>query len=673
MSVAWNVDLPTTQYVAHDLPTLALGSGSTQPRVDPRCFIRVGSMEHQNLVNEIKANRHVAIDTETTGLVKWRDVPLYWSLAWGERRCTLHIGALASFLEAFADPNKEWVMANAKYDTHMLANVGVHIAGRLVDTQVMHTLLYEDRPHDLKSMAKHILEWEWADFKDTFGKITKKNTPEDIIRTAEAQNMPLLVEYAANDAFGTLKLYWALKKELQSARTYSLFRTVRPYIDTLWDYFDKVEKPYTKVLWKMERKGARVDVERMEGIRPTAEEEIARVEKDIVKHVGHAFSPTSNDDKAKYFYETKKYVPFKHTKGGKSGNRKPSVDAHVLGVFAEQYGDPVAELCIKHAELSKLLGTYIIGLRSHCDPDGRIHCSFNQDIVRTGRLSSRDPNLQNIPKPENDKWNLRGSFIPDPGKAFVSADYEQLEMRLLAAAAMEKDMIAIFERNWDIHMGNASLMFGIPYDDIKTAKKIEGEAKAGKRPMTDVTDYVRRCLDARAAAKNIGFGLNYGMGATKLARSLKVSRKEAEEKIAIYKKTYPAVTLFFEEAVRETRETGYAFTILGRRRNVPEIASYRNDERALGERLAINTQIQGSAADATKMAQIIIDSLNLDKYYGYEQILQIHDEINGECPIDVVEQVKREVKDAMEHPFAHDLAVYLAVDINHGPNWAAAK
>ncbi len=645
----WNVDLPSTEYYSHN----------------------DGHDRIQTLINEVAAHKEVAIDTETTGLMKWRDIPLYWSMAWQGRRCTLHASIIPYFQQLFADTKKTWIFANAKYDMHMLANVGVRFDGIIHDTQVMHSLLYEDKPHRLKFMAQHLLGWTWADFQDQFGKITNTNSPEHIIRRAEAENMGLLIEYAANDAWGTFHCHQKMKEELGRAQTHSLFWNKPPYINTLLDLFEKVESPYTKVLWKMERKGAKVNRERLEAIRPQAEAELAEIEKEINRRVGFVFNPRSNKMKQEYFYQKCGLTPVKWTKGGKSGVRSPSVDAHALEILAEE--NDVAALLVKHSEVDKLLGTYAIGLHEWLDPNDRIHSGFNQDTVRTGRLSSSDPNLQNIPKPENDKWNIRGAFIPEPGNCYISADYEQLEMRLLAAAAGERDMISIFERNWDIHMGNASLMFNVPYEDIKAAQKIAKEVKAGKRPVEDLTDYVRKCVEYRGDAKNIGFGLNYGMGATKLARQLKCSKQEAEHKIATYKARYPAVTMFYQEAIEETMRTGYAFTILGRRRNVPEIASYRNDERALGERLAINTQIQGSAADVCKMAQIIIDKLQLDRWYGYEMVTQVHDEINGECPIENAEIVKKEIKEAMEHPFFEDLAVHLGVDINHGTNWAATK
>ena len=634
----WNINAPTTEYYDHQTHGL------------------------DSVIREVIAAPEVAIDTETTGLVTWKDVPLYWSLAWGNRRMTLNVSALPYFTEAFADPSKRWIMANAKYDTHILANFNVHIAGKLVDTQVQHALLYEERPHGLKEMNQHLFGWKWQDFQDTFGKITSTFSPTDLIRRAETENFQLLCEYAANDAWGTLKVYEELSKQLKNAMTYSLFRSRPLHIETLWDLFDKIEVPYTKVLWKNERNGIKVNQQYLDAIAPTAIAEIEDLERAVCKEAGRVINPKSTTQLRDYFFQKLKVNPLKMSKGGKTGVRSPSVDESFLKHYADQI--PMAALLLRHRELSKLHGTYITGLQEKMDPYGRIHTRFNQDVARTGRLSSSDPNLQNIPKSENDKWKLRGAFIAEDGWKLSVVDYEQLEMRLLAAASGEVGMIDVIKRGWDIHMGNASMIFNIPYEEIKAAKKT---------PEDQLTTRQHECLAARAAAKNIGFGLIYGMGPDKLAHSLGVSRASAETKIKQFKEAYPAVDAFTKEAVEETERTGYAFTILGRRRNVPEIASHRRDERMRGERIAVNTQIQGSAADVVKMAQIMLDRSGIDRRYGARPLLQVHDELMHEIPTPAAEECHREIMEWMQHPFPTDLLVPLGVDGKTGGSWLEAK
>lgn len=665
--MSWNIDMPATRYVQGDSGHDAI----------------------QALVNEVMAHQEVAIDTETTGLSKWADIPLYWSLAWGNSRATLRADTLPYFQDVFADARKKWILANAKYDMHILANFGHHLVGEWHDIQVMHALLYDDKPHRLKFVAQHLLGWTWADFEDTFGKIGKKQSAEEMIFRAERENFDLLVEYAANDAFGTLGCWRELKRQLEGQFTVSLFNNVAPYINTLWDYFDKVERPYTPVLWKMERRGIKVDRAKFEAARPEAEAKIRELEKAIVKEAGFMLNPKSTPQLRQYFFDKKGLKPLSMTKGGKTGVRQPQCNEPFLEYY--QHEDPVAALILEHREYTKLLGTYINGLSELVDPWDRIHSNFNQDVARTGRLSSSDPNLQNIPRPENDHWNLRGAFITEPGWKVIAADYGQLEMRLLAAAALEQPMIDIFLRGWDIHSGNASLMYDTPYDDIALGKKLAKDAPKmdsvelmqlveEKSPgilqragANGILDYLADCSRHRSDAKNIGFGLNYGMGPGKLARDLKVDLEIAKMKIGKYKQTYPAVERFMAEAIEEGRRTGYAFTVMGRRRNIPMIGSSRKDQQALGERLAVNTQIQGSAADVCKMAQLNMDAAGLDRLYDCHIVLQVHDELVFECPAEYVDVVKPEIEELMAHPFSIELACPMEAEAGVGNSWGEAK
>ena len=296
----------------------------------------------------------------------------------------------------------------------------------------------------------------------------------------------------------------------------------------------------------------------------------------------------------------------------------------------------------------------------------------NRQTGPIARVATQLPGEQNVPTLENDVWQLRKAFIPEKGNVIIAGDYSQLEMRLVAAASMEPDMLDVFLRGWDIHMGNASLMFDIPYDEIKEARATVSKIKEGELSDDHMTERVIECIAARAAAKNIGFGMNYGMGAKKLANALGVEVGEAKVKIEKYKATYPAVTNFYKEAIAECEQSGFAFTVLGRRRSVPEITSRRSDVRARAERIAVNTPIQGSAADVTKMAQILCDKANLEERYGVFQLLQVHDEIVFEGPKETAQEAKKEIKDWMEHSLPHDLALPLTASIGIGPSWGQA-
>jgi DNA polymerase-1 len=374
---SWNINVPQSEYYG-PLPHNPRGIYPGDPGP---------------LIRELEDTPLIAIDSETTGLDPVRDHILYWSLAWNNRRATVHASLLPWFRHILAQKHRTWVLANAKYDMHMFANMGCPIEGAVHCTQVMHSLLFDDKPHKLKWMAQHLLGWRWSDFQDTFGKITEKNPPINLIRKAEAENFPLLVEYAANDAWGTLGVYWDLLKKLQEAETHSLYREMPPHIETLWDLFSKVEAPYTRVLWKNERNGIMMDVEYLARIQPQAEREIEKLESDITREVGWLINMKSPDQMRRYFIEQCGIAPLKMTKGGQSGNRQASIDEDFLEYASEELGNKAAGMMLEHRNLTKLHGTYITGIGSYIDAYHRIHTRFNQDITRTGRLSSADPNL----------------------------------------------------------------------------------------------------------------------------------------------------------------------------------------------------------------------------------------------------------------------------------------
>lgn len=310
MAQKWNLSSPTTEYYDHTSAGL------------------------EAIVKEVIATPEVAIDTETTGISNVKDVPLYFSLAWGSRRMTLNISAIHAFKQAFEDPNKRWIFANAKFDAHMLANIGTNFAGKLVDIQVMHSLLYEEMSHRLKDINQHLFGWKWADFEDTFGAINKAQSAEARIRRAEQENFSLLCEYAANDAWGTLQCYLELRKQLMNAPTHSLFRSHPLYIEDLWDLFEKVEMPYTKVLWKNERNGVLIDAQYIADIKPKIEKGIDELSRAINKEAGTVINPNSPQQLRDYFFDKLKVKPLKMSKGGKTGVRNPSVDESFLAHYA---------------------------------------------------------------------------------------------------------------------------------------------------------------------------------------------------------------------------------------------------------------------------------------------------------------------------------------------------
>lgn len=685
--MGWNIDLPSAEWFDMNTPSHKL----------------------EALINEVIDTKEVSLDTETTGLNVSKDIPLYWSLSWGERRIALQAGLMHRFTPAFQDPDKWWIYANAKFDRHMQAQIGIDVKGKLVDIQVMHALIYEEQPHGLKSIAKSILGWGWRDFFDTFDPLKileeiKENEDDDddlsylgmtveqeaarkpkrrrpkyrreqigeMLQRFERENLNALVEYSSMDAYGTMKAFEKLRQQLKDECTWSLYPD---QFANMWDVYCKTEIPFTKVLWKCERNGLLIDTDYLANIRRPVEDGIAQLEKSIAKEMGRVVNLNSRDELANYFFEEKGHRATKWTKGGKTGIKKKALDAAVLEDLASQ--DPVAKMLLELRELTKLHGTYILGLSKHLDQFNRIHCRLNQDVARTGRLSSSNPNLQNIPKPDTDKFKIRKAFIAPPGYRLIVRDYDQLEMRLLAAAAMEPDMIALFKSGKDVHMGNAEFVLGpiyerkygrhLVYDDMAKAKKLK------KTNPEALSDWDHKALFARDAIKAVCYGLNYGMKSKKLAGNLGVSIEEAEEVIEAYMARYPTVKNFYASSIDVCKAKLKAFTLIGRRRYLPEINGYNTYERWQAERQAVNTVIQGSAADAARLAMIACDEAELEYHYGADMLLQVHDELMFQCPEETAKEADAEIKQWMEHPFATDLEVELTCAGGIGPNWDEAK
>ena len=368
----------------------------------------LGDERLDGLVREVLDQDVVALDTETTGLNRWSDEPLYWSMAWGDsRRVCMPINTLPYFRRSFDDSGMRWVFANAKFDMHMVANIMERLpegmprepfAGEIVDTAVMHALLYEEESHKLKDMANSVLGWRWSDFFDTFkpqvvtdltkepvikkgGKVkyaTRHETNRELLSRFERDNLRVLVDYASNDAWGTLQLYKTLKKQLEGEKLNTLYPE---WLGTMAHLFFLTEVPFTRVLWHCERNGVYVDKPYLMQLGDPMEQELLKLHRLMVTLSGDAnFNPNSDDQVRRYFFDKEKLTPIKHTKGGKSGVKKASVDK----TFLEHYeGDSaMASLMLQYAKLEKLLSTYIRNVDKHLDGRSRMHTKFNQDVAR---------------------------------------------------------------------------------------------------------------------------------------------------------------------------------------------------------------------------------------------------------------------------------------------------
>ena len=372
------------------------------------------------LAEEVYHKEYVAIDTETTGLSIWKDQPLYWSIAFDERRIAMPINTVVFFRKSFKSPTKKWLLANAKFDMHMLANYGFPLEGIPVDVAVMHSLIFDSDSHSLKDMSRDMIGLAWSDFTDTFvpkqvydatlvtkkanGKYASHTTPDgatslvggmreetigEMLRRYEKEDLNTLLQYASLDAYATLKLFYMLEETLSTWFTYSLF----PHeFKTMHDIYHKSEVPFTRALWNCERNGVLIDKEYLRSLTVpmhTRMKEIAIEAARITQRVD--FDISGRKDKQWYCFEKMGMKPLGYTKGGQSGVRSPKMD----GDFFEHYAaeDPICKLFVEFSTLQKTESTFIQGILRGLDYHSRIHTRFNQNSARTGRLSSSDPNL----------------------------------------------------------------------------------------------------------------------------------------------------------------------------------------------------------------------------------------------------------------------------------------
>lgn len=460
--------------------------------------------------NALGAAKEVAIDTETTGLHLLQDRVLYWSLSWNQdgtkRRMTLRNDMLLRY-DRLLRAEKRWILCNAKFDMHMLANTtGVILGGIINDIAVQHGLYYEDMPHGLKEMNYQLFGWTWASFEETFGKLNRRDPTDTIggrLRRAEKEDLQKLVEYASNDAYGTLCCYEELRKRMERRPTHSIYPD---RIKNLWDYFELTEAPFTRVLWTCERLGLAVDMEALHNLQAKIQQAEADAKRKLLQAVGRPINPHSADDVRAYIYEEKAYPVRKMTKGGSSGVQAPSVDKEVLASLALDTGDPVLGLIVECKKLHNLHTTFLGGIKRMVDSNNRVHTQFNQNEAVTGRLSSKNPNMQNIVHPDNDPFGIRSLIIAAFGMKLGVADYTALEMMLLAEAAQDPKLLSIFDRGWDVHMGNAALVFEQPYEAIEQAVSLGKAVKSGKAPKDALTKEVQFRINARQRVKTISYG-----------------------------------------------------------------------------------------------------------------------------------------------------------------------
>ena len=523
------------------------------------------------------------------------------------------------FKPVYEQPSILKIGQNIKYDMEVLANYGVELAGEMFDTMLAHYLLQPEQRHNMDDMAETYLGYRTIHIDELIGPKGKGQKSMRDLPPAE------VYEYAAEDADVTLKLKNLLEPKLHEAG--------------VWQLFSEVEMPLVRVLASMERNGIRLDTGSLSETSQILTARMNDIEKEIYQLAGEEFNIASPRQVGDILFGKMKIV--EKPKKTKTGQYVTSEE-----VLQQLRGkSEIVGKILEHRGLKKLLGTYVDALPKLVNPrTGHIHTSFNQTVTATGRLSSSDPNLQNIPVRGEDGKEIRKAFIPEEGCLFFSADYSQIELRVMAHLSGDENMQEAFREGYDIHAA--------------TAAKIYHET------MDSVT------RDQRTRAKRANFGIIYGITVFGLAERLDISRKEAAELIDGYFATFPKVAEYMEQAKAEAREKGYAETLMHRRRYLPDITSGNATVRGFAERNAINAPIQGTAADIIKIAMVRIYDRFKRENIRSKMLLQVHDELNFSVYPDEKERVERIVLEEMQS--AYPLDVPLVADCGWGANWLEA-
>ncbi len=584
-------------------------------------------------VAELRRQRLISIDTETTSRNAMRAELVGLSFSWQAGRAfylpvkgplgsmPLDIGLVRRELgPILADESVKKIGQNLKYDMLVLRNARMPVRGVYFDTMVASYVLDPERmSHSLDNLALDLLNYECIPIVSLLGK-GKNQLTFDLVALEAA------CEYSAEDADVTYQLYLYLKERLER----------EPLLNKL---FHEVEMPLVEVLAEMEYHGVSIDTGLLRQMSGELDEALNQAAEQIYREAGTVFNIDSPKQLAEVLFERL------GLQSGRVGRTGRSTDAEVLEQLNDQH--PIASLVLEYRTLGKLKNTYVDALGALIDPKtGRVHTSFNQTVTATGRLSSSNPNLQNIPIRTELGRKIRGAFVPqDSEDCLLSADYSQIELRLLAHFSKDEALRAAFAADQDIHRFVASQIYGVPLDEVTSEMRM-------------------RC-------KTVNFGIIYGQGALGLARTIGMSPAEARQFIDQYFARYGSIRAFIDECIAKARRTGYAETILGRRRRIADIKSKNGGRRAQAERLAVNTVIQGSAADLIKIAMLNIHRRIEAERLPVRMILQVHDELVFEVPAAEAEHHAKWIAAEMTGAIRFD--VPLKVDTKCGPSWLTDK
>jgi len=588
--------------------------------------------ELKDLIEKLKKRGEFAVDLETTHKEPMRADIVGISLSTKEDEA-FYVPVSHEYPDAPAQIKKDFVLKslkplledenikkfgqNIKYEIIVLSNAGIALKGVVFDTMLASYLINPSkRNHNLEDIALEYLDYKMTTYKEIVGTGKKEIGFHQVdIKTA--------TRYSGEDADITFQLTKVLSPLIKEKEMENLLY--------------QVELPLVSVLATMEKNGVRIDGDFLREMSKSLKLQLDNLISKIYKLAGEEFNINSPLQLREILFDKLKLAPVKKTKTGYS------TDVDVLEQLALQHELP-AEI-LNYRLLSKLKSTYIDSLSKLINPKtGRIHTSFNQTVTATGRLSSSDPNLQNIPIRTEVGREIRKAFIPDKGNLLLSADYSQIELRLLAHLSEDKAMIKAFEKGEDIHASTAREIFGVFPETVTP--------------------------DIRRVAKAVNFGIIYGISPFGLSKQLNISQKDAKEYIEGYFLKYPKVKEYIEDTIKKAYDKGYTTTILNRRRYIPELESKNKNVREFGERTAMNTPIQGSAADLIKVAMINIHHMMMKKSLKSKMILQVHDELVFEVLKDEMEAIKSLVKNEMEGVM--EMKVPISVDINTGKNWNEA-
>ncbi|MDR0321513.1 MAG: DNA polymerase I [Treponema sp.] len=594
--------------------------------------------ELKSVLEQAKKQKLLALDFETDSLDAWNSRPIGISLALkpkeafyvpvaphGVNAQSGDSGESSAEVSPYNEPEKvrallapffsdsemTIVAHNAKYDYKVSRGWGIERwRCKIWDTMIAAWLADPERNnYSLDSLVSYTFDCTPVKYAE----IVKKDCKFDSVSLETATH------YSGEDADFCIRLRQFLEPTLKKNDSLTLF--------------ENLEMPLLPILAEMEGKGIKIEPKALIEYGQELAKELDQIQSETWKTVGHEFNLASTKQLQDVLFVERKLQPGKKTKTGYS------TDASALEELARE--DPVPALILRHRTLAKLKSTYVDTLADMADSEGRIHTNFVQTGTATGRLSSREPNLQNIPIRSEDGRRIREAFVAKRGSLLISADYSQIELVVLAHLSQDENLISAFKEDRDVHARTAALIFGIDESSVKS--------------------------EQRRMAKTINFGVIYGMSAFRLANELNISRTDAQNFISAYFKTYSGVQRFIESIIKNTEQHGYVTTISGRRRYVPTINSRNKPEKAAAERIAVNTPIQGSAADIVKTAMIKLDRRLSEEQSSARLLLQVHDELILECPKDEADSAAKLVKAEMEQ--AVSLRIPLRVTVETGNRW----